>query len=104
MAWETRKHIFLNTPQSALLFSGIAALDKLERLRGSWIKRIMFMCGGRIPHWLCTHPIMVERIARPLELGHDVHSSEQFGSGLAEFRDVPIVARAPRWHWSGLWY
>jgi len=80
-----------------------AALDKLERLQDGWIERF-FMGGGRIPHWLRTHPIMAERIARLLELETDAHSSVQFGSGLAAIRDLPTVTRRPRWHWSGLWY
>ena len=79
-----------------------AALDKLERLQGGWMER-MFM--SRAPRWLRTHPDLHERIRRLLSL--EAAQPPRFDlPDYAEdpFFGRPVVVRAPRWRWPGLWY
>ena len=81
------------------------ALDKLERLQGGWIER-MFMVSGRVPPWLRTHPRTQERVRRLLELRPARPPMPQLAKrGNADpFFELPLIARRPSWHWSGLWY
>lgn len=76
-----------------------SALDKLERLQGGWMER-MFM--ARAPGWLRTHPLTKERIRRLLELERELPPRMAVPDAGPLF--APAVVRAPRWHWSGLWY
>jgi heat shock protein HtpX len=76
------------------------ALDKLERLQGGWMER-MFM--ARAPKWLRTHPQTQERIRRLLELERDLPGARAAPAFEMDDLFAP-VARAPRWHWHGLWY
>lgn len=45
-----------------------AALDKLERLQGGWMERMLM---SRVPRWLRTHPDTRRRIRRLLEIEGD---------------------------------
>jgi heat shock protein HtpX len=80
-----------------------SALDTLERLQGGWMERL-FM--ARVPKWLRTHPHTHERVRRLLELEGERPASRDEVASWAEdpFFGRPRIERAPRWHWSGLWY
>lgn len=80
-----------------------SALDTLEKLQGGWMER-MFM--ARVPKWLRTHPHTHERVRRLLELEGEQPAAWHEVASWAEdpFFGRPRIERAPRWHWSGLWY
>jgi len=77
-----------------------SALNTLEQLQGGWMER-MFM--ARVPKWLRTHPHTDERIRRLLALEGE-RTVEVSDWREDPFFGRPRVERAPRWHWSGLWY
>ena len=77
-----------------------SALDTLEKLQGGWMER-MFM--ARVPKWLRSHPETEERIRRLLDLEGE-RPLELAGWAADPFLGRPSIERAPRWHWSGLWY
>ncbi|MDX1376153.1 MAG: zinc metalloprotease HtpX [Burkholderiales bacterium] len=77
-----------------------SALDTLEKLQGGWMER-MFM--ARVPKWLRSHPETEERIRRLLDLEGE-RPLELAGWAADPFLGRPTIERAPRWHWSGLWY
>jgi len=77
-----------------------SALNTLEKLQGGWTERLFL---SRAPRWLRSHPQTDERIQRLLAL------EGARPMDLADWADDPIfgrprIERAPRWHWSGLWY
>lgn len=84
---------------------GIAsALAKLERRTGRFWEEVL-LPGRRIPEpsLLRTHPLTADRLARLKAL-----SASQATTAFAEARPVAIalqpVHRAPRLHWSGVWW
>ena len=81
------------------------ALDKLERLQGGWMER-MFMAGGRVPHWLRTHPRTQERIARLMSLAPSSERMPPLSIPVESepFSGLPVITRRPSWHWHGLWH
>jgi len=86
--------------------AGLAsALDKLERLQGGWMER-MFMAGGRMPHWLRTHPHTQERVRRLMELAPRAAFMPDLGMPPEpdHFSELPVITRRPSWHWHGLWH
>jgi len=86
--------------------AGLAlALEKLERLQGGWMER-MFMAGGRMPHWLRTHPRTQERVRRLLELrpGRPALPQIAMPTEPDQFFELPVITRRPSWHWHGLWH
>jgi heat shock protein HtpX len=77
-----------------------SALNTLERLQGGWMERLFL---ARVPNWLRSHPQTDARIQRLLAL----EGAQPMD--LATWADDPLfgrprIERAPRWHWSGLWY
>ncbi len=84
------------------------ALDKIERVQGGWMERIL-LPGRRIPapSLLRTHPQTAARIARLMELQprrkRAAHAAERNGRapGLDHLHE-PV--RPPRWHLTGLWH
>jgi len=77
-----------------------SALNTLEKLQGGWMERL-FM--SRAPSWLRSHPRTDERIQRLLSL--ERAQPMDLADWTADpFFGRPRVERAPRWHWSGLWY
>jgi heat shock protein HtpX len=77
-----------------------SALNTLEKLQGGWMERLFL---ARVPSWLRSHPQTDQRIQRLLAL----EGAQPMD--LATWADDPLfgrprIERAPRWHWSGLWY
>jgi len=77
-----------------------SALNTLEKLQGGWMERLFL---ARVPGWLRSHPQTDQRIQRLLAL----EGAQPMD--LATWGDDPLfgrprIERAPRWHWSGLWY
>ena len=85
------------------------ALVKIERAQGGLWERI-FLPGRRVPEpsLLRSHPDSRERIARLMALKPELASPMVLptGSTLPKLRSAfgNPVARAPRWHVSGLWH
>ncbi len=77
-----------------------SALDKLERLQGGWMERLFI---ARVPKWLRTHPSTGERVRRLLALEREGGYVAR-GVEVEPMFEPPVVVRAPRWYWPGVWY
>lgn len=81
-----------------------SALQTLERLQGGWLERLFL---ARPPRWLRTHPQTSERVRRLLAIERArrrTPAAPHWDWSTDPFFGRAEIVRAPRWHWSGLWY
>lgn len=81
-----------------------SALEKMERLQGGFIERIL-LPGGRIPDpsLLRTHPPIEKRVSRLLSLSAAAPPEPAIGQ-IDVPLDYPIVRLRPRRRMTGMWY
>lgn len=79
------------------------ALDKIERIQGSWLERV-FLPGRREPDpaLLRTHPDSQERIRRLADLAPREPLPPPISAGHRPHWAPP--QQPPRNHWPGIWY